>query len=166
MTALPHITSFTGTRICFESRKRFDEVLTALLEDVGKTPVAINKIAQDTDSWEAYKAEVQTHIGPGGFILFAILDHGVWIKKAGIDKKVLRLIIGNPLIAITLLRHDVKAGLFAPVELILVEEADGRSSLSYVKPSSLMVIEPNEPLLAAAIELDKTLEALVMKVTR
>jgi hypothetical protein len=40
--------------------------------------------------------------------------------------------------------------LFAPVEMLLVDEGEDRSSLAYVKPSSLMVIEPNTELLSAA----------------
>jgi uncharacterized protein (DUF302 family) len=51
-----------------------------------------------------------------------------------------RFIIGNPTIAITMLRDDLTAGLFAPVELILIEESDGGCSLTYVRPSSLMVV--------------------------
>ena len=117
-----------------------------------------------SQTWEEYKHQVEPHVGPSGFMLFSVFDHGAWIRSAGIDRKVLRVILGNPLIAITMLRHDVTAGLFAPVELLVVEEADGRSSLSYVRPSSLMVIEPNAPLLAAAQQLDAKLEALATKV--
>jgi uncharacterized protein (DUF302 family) len=87
-------------------------------------------------------------LGPSDFALFATIDHGAWIKKVGIRRKAVRLIIGNPTIAITMLRHDLTAGLFAPVELILVEEEDGRCSLTYVRPSSLMVVETNDGLLA------------------
>ncbi len=75
------------------------------------------------------------------------------------------MLIGNPLIAITMIRHDVTAGLFAPVELLITEEADGGSAVTYVEPSSLMVVEPNPPLLAAARDLDAKLDALVAKVT-
>jgi hypothetical protein len=64
-----------------------------------------------------------------------------------------------------MLRHDVTAGLFAPVELLLTDEEDSHSSLIYVKPSSLMVIENNPELLSAAIELDSKLAALAAKVT-
>ena len=118
------------------------------------------------DSWESYEREVQSHVGPSGFMLFAQFDHGAWIKKAGIDRKVLRVVIGNPLIAITMLRHDVTAGLFAPVELLITEEEDGPAApLTYVVPSSLMVVEPNEPLRAAAMALDAKLAALATKVT-
>jgi uncharacterized protein (DUF302 family) len=97
--------------------------------------------------------------------LFNLIDHGAWITEAGIDRKVMRVILGNPLIAITMLRHDVSAGLFAPVELLIVDESDNRSSLTYVKPSSLMVVEPNPQLLSAAEELDAKLAALAAKVT-
>ncbi len=101
-------------------------------------------------------------------MLFALIDHGAWITKAGIDRKVMRVILGNPLIAITMLRHDVSAGLFAPVEVLVIDEGEGRSSLTYVKPSSLMVLErdpaPNPELLSAAKELDAKLAALATKV--
>jgi uncharacterized protein (DUF302 family) len=78
---------------------------------------------------------------------------------------VLRVILGNPLIAITMLRHDITAGLFAPVEVLLVDEPDGQSSLTCVKPSSLMVVESRPELLSAAQELDAKLAALAEKVT-
>jgi uncharacterized protein (DUF302 family) len=48
------------------------------------------------------------------------------------------LIIGNPTIAITMLRHDLTAGLFVPVELILVEEHDGRCSLHAIIAKTLL----------------------------
>jgi hypothetical protein len=49
------------------------------------------------------------------------------------------------------------------VELLVLEEEGRGSSITYVKPSSLMVVEPNPPLLAAAQELDRKLAALVAK---
>jgi uncharacterized protein (DUF302 family) len=156
---------FHGLRVRFDSAKSFDDVVAALLDDVGDTPVPINDFAARFASWDAYQREVQSHVGPSGFILFGTLDHGAWIEKTGINRKVRRVLIGNPLIAITMMRHDVTAGLFAPVELLIVEEEDDRSSLTYVVPSSLMVVEENEPLRAAAVALDAKLAALAAKVT-
>ena len=156
---------FNGVRLRFDSNKSFDDVLSSLLADVGDKPLLINEVADNSESWDSYKKEVESHVGPSGFSLFATIDHGAWIKKVGIQKKVLRLIIGNPTIAITMLRHDLTAGLFAPVEMILVEEAGGRCSLTYVRPSSLMVVEKNDALLAAAKQLDTKLQALAIKVT-
>jgi uncharacterized protein (DUF302 family) len=162
---MPRETQFDGVRVRYDSAKSYDELLAALLADIGDKPVRINEFAVAADSWQAYQEKVEPHAGPSGFILFALLDHGAWIAKAGIDRKVMRVILGNPLIAITMLRHDVSAGLFAPVELLLTDEGEGRSSLTYVKPSSLMVVEPNPELLSAAEELDAKLAALAEKVT-
>ena len=156
---------FDGVRVRYDSAKSYDELVAALLADIGEDPVPINDFATAADSWDAYRERVEPHVGPSGFMLFDLLDHGAWITKAGIDRKALRVILGNPLIAITMLRHDVTAGLFAPVEMLLVDEGEGRSSLTYVKPSSLMVVEPNPELLSAAERLDVKLAALATKVT-
>src|SRR3954452_17353618 len=158
-------TPFDGVRVRFDSAKSYDELVAALLADIGEQPVPINDISAVDGDWRSYRERVEKYVGPNGFMLLALLDHGAWITKAGIDRKVLRVILGNPLIAITMLRHDVTAGLFAPVELLIAEEQSDQSSLTYVVPSSLMVVEENEPLRAAAVALDAKLAALVEKVT-
>jgi uncharacterized protein (DUF302 family) len=159
-TSQPRAIPFTGVRIRHDSAKPYEELVRALLADVGDKPVMIDAIASDSDDWDTYREAVQSHVGAHGFMLFGSFDHGEWLTKAGVDRKVLRVIVGNPLIAITMLRHDVTAGLFAPVELLVVSEDDNRSSLTYVQPSSLMVVEPNAPLLEAALDLDAKLAAL------
>lgn len=165
MPSKPLETSFTGVRLRYASTKSYDQLVAALLSDIGERPVPISEFAVQSDSWPAYQERVQSHVGPSGFMLFGLLDHGAWISKAGVDRKVLRVILGNPLIAITMLRHDVSAGLFAPVELLLTDDGEGGSSLTYVQPSSLMVVEPDPELLSAAEELDAKLAALAAKVT-
>jgi uncharacterized protein (DUF302 family) len=155
---------FDGIRMRYDSAKSYDALLAALLDDIGEKPVSLTDLAK-ADTWASYQKQVEPHVGPSGFMLFKLIDHGAWISKAGIDRKVMRVVLGNPLIAITMLRHDVKAGLFAPVELLLVDEGEGRSSLTYIKPSSLMVFEPNAELLSAAEKLDAKLAALAAKVT-
>jgi uncharacterized protein (DUF302 family) len=161
MTEIP----FAGVRVRYDSTKSYDELVERLLADIGDKPVAINDIAVGFDSWQSYEREVASHAGPSGFMLFGLLDHGTWLEKAGVGRQALRVMLGNPLIAITMLRHDVTAGLFAPVELLITEEREGRGALTYVLPSSLMVVEPNEPLRAAAVALDAKLAALAEAVT-
>lgn len=156
---------FDGVRVRYDSAKSYEKLRAALLADIGEQPVPINEIATNAGDWESYRERVEPHVGPSGFMLFGVIDHGAWIINAGIDRKVLRVILGNPLIAITMLRHDPKAGLFAPVELLLADEGAGRSSLTYVKPSSLMVVEHNPELHSAAERLDAKLAALAEKVT-
>lgn len=161
----PQTIPFDGVRLRYASTKSFDALVDAVLADVGRDPVPIDDIGKLYPDWESYEHEVQSHVGPHGFMLFGSLNHGGWIAKTGIHRKVLRLIIGNPLIAITMIRHDVTAGLFAPVELLVTEEENGTSALTYVVPSSLMVVEPDPPLLSAAQALDAKLAALAADVT-
>lgn len=164
-TSEPTEIRFDGVRIRYHSAKSYGELVAALLADIGERPVSLDDLVSTADSWESYRQRVEPYVGPSGFMLFKLIDHGAWISKAGIDRKVLRVILGNPLIAITMLRHDVTAGLFAPVEVLLVDDDDGRSSLTYVKPSSLMVVQDHPELLSAATELDTKLAALAAKVT-
>lgn len=160
----PQAVPFDGVRLRYRSAKSFDDLVAAILADIGHDPVPIDDIGKRFASWDSYENEVRSFVGPSGFMLFGSFNHGGWIDKAGIHRNVLRLIVGNPLIAITMIRHDVTAGLFAPVELLATEEDDG-SALTYVQPSSLMVVEPNPQLLSAAQDLDAKLAALAAKVT-
>lgn len=160
----PETITFTGRRLRFESAKSAEDLLAAVYADIGSAPVPINDIAARHPDWSGYERAVAVHAGPSGFMLFAVLDHGAWIGKAGIDRRVVRLIIGNPLIAITMMRHDVTAGLFAPVELLVTDEPGGRSALTYLAPSSLMVVAPHPQLEAAAAELDAKLFAFAQSV--
>ena len=71
-----------------------------------------------------------------------------------------------PLIAITMMRHDLEVGLFAPVELLLVDSEGGDgSTVIYDLPSALMAIGGNPPLLEAARVLDVKLRELVTRAT-
>jgi uncharacterized protein (DUF302 family) len=165
-TSDPRVIPFEGVRLRYDSARNFDDVVAALLDDVGEQPVPINDIAARFGDWPSYEQEIERYAGPSGFMFFTSWNHGAWLVKAGIDRKALRVVIGNPLIAITMLRHDVTAGLFAPVELLITEEADGRSALTYVLPSSLMVVEPNPQLQAAGTALDAKLAALAARITQ
>lgn len=98
-------------------------------------------------------------------MLFHQIDHSEWLPVYGITQRVLRLIFGNPIIAITMMRDDPTAGLFAPVEVLIVEHDNGQGCrVVYMLPSS-MVAAANPVLLPAARELDNKLNALVSRAT-
>jgi uncharacterized protein (DUF302 family) len=157
---------FEGTRVQVRTSSSFDEVLGRLRALMGSASIPdLIRLAAPAISQEEYAREVtERYVGESGFMLFGEIDHGGWISKFGINRRIIRLILGNPLIAITMIRHDITAGLFAPVELLVTENEDGLgATMTYVRPSSLMVIEENPPLLAAAKALDQKFEALVAR---
>lgn len=160
----PQEIRFDGIRIRIDSDNSYEDLVAALRAEVGETPESITELpAAFFDDWGSFSTEITRHLGSSEFMLMHLIDHGEWLQTAGINRKALRVILGNPLISLTMLRHDLTAGLFAPVELLLLEEDDNRSSVTYVKPSSQMVIEDNPPLQAAAQALDEKLAALIAK---
>ena len=81
----PREIPFNGVRLRFDSNKSFDEVLSSLLADVGDKPLLTNEVAAKSEGWDTYSKEIESRVGPSGFILFATIDHGAWIKKSVSD---------------------------------------------------------------------------------
>lgn len=159
---------FNGVRTEVASAVGFDEVLTRLRSLMGRVhPSEIVALAQSAIPEAEFVRVVQERFeGESGFMLFAEIDHGGWLPKFQIHRRTVRWILGNPLIAVTMIRHDITAGLFAPVEILVTEAEDGQGTLvTYLRPSSLMVIEENPPLLAMATLLDAKLDALIARAT-
>jgi hypothetical protein len=158
---------FKGQRIRFESARSFDDVLLTLQRVVGRTtiPQGSTQAPESVPTREQFEQAIRSQVGESDFTLFFAMDYGQWLPLFGIQRRVVRWMLGNPLIAITMIRHDITASLFAPVELLLVENESGAgSSVIYHLPSSLMMIESNPALLAAARVLDEKLERLVRMV--
>lgn len=158
-------TEFRAIRNHIKIDLDFDDVVALLLDRLGHTPVDLEQIGKDNKSWPAYEAEVKRHQGSSGFMLFGLIDHGGWISKAGISLRVLRITFGNPLIAITMLKHDITAGLFVPIECLVTEEGAG-TTITYLQPSTLIAQDETGDLLNAAKDLDCKVENLMADVVR
>jgi uncharacterized protein (DUF302 family) len=97
---------------------------------------------------------------------FLTVDHGAWLVRIGLNAKARMYTIGNPLIAQTMLEHDIAAGLNVPVRLMIYEDAvSGTTRLAYDLPSSLMSGLQNEKVAGAAKKLDAKLIALAIHAT-
>jgi uncharacterized protein (DUF302 family) len=96
-----------------------------------------------------------------GFMRFLTLDHGAWMKKfEGGTAKAKMYTIGNPLIARTMLKHEMRAGLNVPIRVIIFQDVDKKTRLGYHLPSSLMAVYGNRDVQKACFALDEKLEQL------
>lgn len=159
--------AYQGQRLEFRSKRSFDEVLATLRQLVGNATIKqVNEHGSGGATREEFEKRIHALEGESGFMLFFEIDHGQWMQAYGVRRKVMRWVLGNPLLAITMLKHDIRAGLFAPVELMLIENEGGNGcAVIYDVPSSLMVIEENPPLLEASQALDQKLLTLVSRAT-
>lgn len=138
-----------------------------------KAPIFPNK--------EAFAQFIESRIGPHGFMHFHEINHGTWLQAyypeisgaVGHDGRVknlrsIRFLLGNPLIAQTMLRHDLDTGLSVPVELLLAEEVDGSAKVVHFLPSGLIAgyQGASEELIQAAKVLEGKVEVLINWVLR
>ncbi|MEA3104287.1 DUF302 domain-containing protein [Caballeronia mineralivorans] len=160
---------FAGVRVEVATTASFDTVLSRLRDLTGQATLSgVIDLAKTDISEAEYVNEVERKfVGSSGFMFFSAIDHGAWIGKFGIKRRTIRWILGNPLIAITMIRHDLTAGLFAPVELLLTECEGGEGYVvTYVRPSSLISINDTNPgLKEAAVKLDSKFDALILNAT-
>ncbi len=160
---------FQGVRVDVMSTLKFNEVLERLRSLVGQTPfVEFSALYARSIDMPAFMQAVRDRfIGASDFMLFFEFVHGGWLQKFGISRRCVRWILGNPLIAITMIEHDLTAGLFDPVEMLIAESDDCSATVvTYVQRSTLFVIEDCPPLRDAAITLDEKYAALVANATK
>src|SRR5262249_17622986 len=82
-------------------------------------------------------------------------------QSVTVRKKAVQYIVGNPLFAIQMTRHDLRAGLYAPLRVLLYEAEEGKTCLEYDRPSSLFGQFGNAKGTEVAAMLDRKLEQLV-----
>ena len=78
----------------------------------------------------------------------------------------MQYVVGNPLLAIQMTQHDIRAGLYAPLRVLLYEDEQGKTCVEYDKPSSLFGQFGNANINEVAAMLDQKLEQLVTEAIR
>jgi uncharacterized protein (DUF302 family) len=149
------------------SSRPFEEVVNAFESATGSVEdTGFPALLAATKSAEEFETGVHSREGTSGFMRFLTVDHGAWLARIGFSAKARMYTIGNPLIARTMLEHDIAAGLNVPVRLMIYEDAVSRTTrLAYDLPSSLISGLQNEKVAAAAIKLDAKLIALAIHAT-
>jgi uncharacterized protein (DUF302 family) len=157
---------YTVRHVEFASTRSFDAVVQAFEAATGDIEDGdfTRELARSRDVAD-FEKRMHAREGESGFMRFLVLDHGDWLKFYGINTRSRLYILGNALIAITMLKHDLGVALNVPVRLFIYETKDGKVRLGYDLPSSLMSRLNNPQVAAAAGKLDAKLAALAERVT-
>jgi uncharacterized protein (DUF302 family) len=157
------VTRFTVDHVRVVADKPFDKVIKALEQQLGQfNPEAYTSLAAGEDA-ENVRAKIEAMGGPSGFMLFRTSDHGALLRLAGQKKKAIQYLVGNPLFAIQMTQDDIRAGLYAPLRVLVYENAEAKTCIEYDKPSSLFGQFGNAKVTEVAGMLDRKLEQLVAK---
>lgn len=157
------IREFTVERFSLVSSKPFAEVVGAIEAVIGHPDMRdfASKVG-GAGSWQELETVIGGFLGPSGFMEFTRFNMGQILSKAqGVTApKIVRLVVGNPLVMKRMAEHVQDAASYAPVTILVDERVDG-VHLSYDKMESYLAPYANLAALNVARELDAKVEALL-----
>lgn len=101
--------------------------------------------------------------GEQGLMIFFILDHGSALNMAGKKQKAKQYLIGNPLTAIQMTCHQIGAALYAPLRVLIYENAAGDAVAEYDQITSLVRQFDDAEVSSVAAALDTKLPAVLRR---
>src|SRR6202046_618063 len=152
-------------RLSVTSSKLFAAVVSAIKASVGQPEmVEFAKAIRGAGSFSELERKIHAGLGKTGLMLFIELDHvAILRKESGNDTpKIVRLLIGNPLIMKEMAKHVPDAGSYAPITILVDERPEG-VRLSYDRMASFLAPYGNADALAVARDLDSKIENLLLQ---
>ena len=150
-------------RFSLISSRPFDLVLAAINDAIGHPDMAeFWKSTHRTHTVAELESTIQKVLGRTGLMSFVQFDHGAIVRKeTGRETpRMIRLVIGNPLIMKEMAKHVPDAGSYAPVTVLVDERPDG-VHLSYDRMVSLLAAYGNPDALQVAKHLDNKVETFL-----
>ncbi len=150
-------------RFSVTSSKPFERILEKLEAQIGHPDMtAFAESVAAAESHGELEKIVQKAIGSSGLMEFIRFNLGEIIRKErGLDSpRILRLVVGNPLIMKQMAVHVHDIASYAPVNILIDERPDG-VLLSYDRMTSLIAPYGSIEALAVARDLDSKIENLL-----
>lgn len=120
---------------------------------------------QSSKNYEATLTAVKKAVSGGGMMVMSQLDQGKILSMTGLSVKSHTFIVGNPTVGNKAFSADPAVGLVIPVRLNVYEE-NGKTYVSYFKPSALFAGYKNKKVQMIGQMLDKKLGMLVKMISR
>src|SRR5262249_36012498 len=133
-------------------------------QQLGQFDSEVYKLLVTGENPDKVRAKLEGMVGPSGFMLFRTSDHGALLRLVGqVRKKASQNLVGKLVFAVQVTQHDISAGLYAPLRVLIYENDQGKTCIEYDRPSSLFGQFGNAKVTAVATMLDQKLEQLVAK---
>lgn len=153
----------TVQRFTLVSPKPFESILQMLEAEIGHPDMS--RFAREVTAAGSYgdlEEIVQEAIGSSGLMEFTRFNLGEIIRKehGPGSPRILRLVVGNPLIMKQMVVHVHDVASYAPVNILIDERADG-VHLSYDRMASLLAPYGSAEAQQVAETLDAKIEGLL-----
>lgn len=150
--------------VSLELKADFERFTQALERSLGRFDYSLYKDLE-TDP-RSVEERLKASAGEEGLMLFNVQEHGRLLNIVGSPRKAKQYVLGNPLIAVTMTRHDIRAALYAPLRVLVYETDDHSTRVEFDQPSSLFGQFDNPDVTTVARSLDTKLANLFKKAER
>jgi uncharacterized protein (DUF302 family) len=137
-----------------ETRARFDERVPAF---EGATSI---ELVLGGAPWSKVQAAVDARAGPTGLVALSRLDQGALLSLEGEPLEATLYLVGNPIVAREVTRHEPAAALYAPFRVAVYRDTTG-VHIAYDKPSSIFASLGSSGIDVIAVELDDKIRTVV-----
>lgn len=128
-------TQMVVEHVTLSSARPYADVKRDLEDRLGRLDERIRKLLKDNDV-EGLRAAVAQTAGKDGLIIHYVGVHGDWLIMKGKRANVVEYFIGNVLSAVEMTSVNYGSGLYAPLRIVLYENARGGSTIEYDRPST------------------------------
>jgi uncharacterized protein (DUF302 family) len=129
-----------------------EKILGRFPEDIQQDIIKRPKLAEQ---------RIKAAEGAQELMIFFVFDHGAALNMVGARTNAKQYLIGNPLTAIQMSQHDIRAALYAPLRVLVYEQKAGQTIVEYDQPSSLFGEFGKEDVTRVALTLDTKLEKVI-----
>ena len=150
-------------RLSVVSQRPFDEVIQRLTATIGRPdPKGFHEAVASATTIGELEAVVRQAVGSSDLMEFVRFDSGDVLRKerGGQGPRMLRLVVGNPLIMKEMAKAVPDAAAYAPVTILIDERPDG-VHMSYDSMASLLAPYGHQEALGIAKDLDMKVEGLL-----
>jgi uncharacterized protein (DUF302 family) len=121
--------------VTVSSSKPYAAVKQDLESRLGRLDDHIRTLLKE-DKVDELRAAVQKAAGKDGLVIHYIGIHGDWLAMKGQRKNGTEYFTGNVLTAVEMTSVNMAAGLYAPLRIMVYENAQGGTTIEYDKPST------------------------------
>jgi uncharacterized protein (DUF302 family) len=105
-------------------------------------------------------------VSKGGMMVMGTVDQGNMLKMTGLNMEGTLFLVGNPNVGKQVFEKDPAAGLYLPLRVYIYQSTDGKTFISYDKPSVLLQQFNNGTISQTAAMLDQKLDMLTHMVAQ
>jgi uncharacterized protein (DUF302 family) len=154
-------TTYRAVRLTYESNLDFNETRARFDERVPAFEGATGfELVLGGASWSEVQAAVDARAGPTGLVALSRLDQGALLSLEGELLEATLYLVGNPIIAREVTRHEPAAALYAPFRVAVYRDPAG-VHIAYDKPSSVFTSLGSSGIDVIAVGLDDKIRTVV-----